>query len=323
MPVPRDDPELEPAAIRAAVAAIDPVFLNTPQFVHDGLSERAGRPVVVKVESVNPIGAFKGRGTWLAMRRLAGEGRVGRDRACVVASTGNFGQGVAYAGRALGVPVVVFANEDANPAKLERIRRFGATVVATGRDFDEAREASARYAAEHAATLVVDGELPSIAAGAGTLAGEVTDGVAAGRLPAIGAAYVPVGNGALIVGVGAWLRSASPACRVLGIQSDAAPSMTLSWREGSLVETETADTYADGIATRVPVPEALEMMRGRVDEMVLVSEADLRSAQTELRDALGITVEGAAAASWAGILADPSHPEGAALLIVTGSNTAP
>jgi threonine dehydratase len=320
VPVPRDDPELEPAAIRAASAEIDPVFLDSPQFVHDGLSARAGRPVVVKVESVNPIGAFKGRGTWLQMRRLAGEGRVGPDRACVVASTGNFGQGVAFAGRALGVQVVVFAHADANPIKLDRIRRFGATVVATGRDFDEAREASARYATEHDATLVVDGELPSIAAGAGTLAVELTDAVAAGRLPRFGAAYVPVGNGALIVGVAAWLRSAAPDCRVIGVQSDAAPSMTRSWREGRPIETETADTFADGIATRVPVPEALEMMRGRVDEMTLVSESDLRAAQAELRDALGITVEGAAAASWAGLLADPSPPVGAALVIVTGSN---
>ena len=320
MPVPRDDPELEPAAIRAAVAEIDPCFLASPQFVHDGPSERAGRPVVVKVESVNPIGAFKGRGTWLALRRLVGEGSVGPDQACVVASTGNFGQGVAYAGRALGVPVVVFAHQDANPRKLDRIRRFGATVVATGRDFDEAREASVQYAAEHGGRLVVDGELPSIAAGAGTMAVELTDAIAAGRLPTIGAAYVPVGNGALIVGVGAWLRSAAPGCRVIGVQSDAAPSMTLSWREGRPIETETADTYADGIATRVPVPEALDMMRGRVDDMALVSEADLRSAQKELREALGITVEGAAAASWAGVLADPDPPAGAALVIVTGSN---
>jgi threonine dehydratase len=320
VPVPRDDPDLEPAVIRAAVAEIAPCFLGSPQFVHDGLSERAGRPVVVKVESVNPIGAFKGRGTWLALGRLAGEGKVGPERACVVASTGNFGQGVAYAGRAVGVPVVVFANADANPLKLDRIRRFGATVIATGRDFDEAREASAAYAAEHEATLLVDGELPSIAAGAGTLAVELTDAVATGTLPRIGSAYVPVGNGALIVGVGAWLRSAAPECRVIGVQSDAAPSMTLSWRDNRPIETETADTYADGIATRVPVPEALEMMRGRVDDMRLVSEADLRTAQAELRDALGITVEGAAAASWAGLLADREPAHGAALVIVTGSN---
>src|SRR5688572_33277131 len=95
-------PELTSEAIRAAAGAIDPAFTRTPQFVHHGLSERLGVPVVVKVETVNPIRSFKGRGTWVAIHGLAGEGRIGPDRPIVVASSGNFGQGVAYAARALG-----------------------------------------------------------------------------------------------------------------------------------------------------------------------------------------------------------------------------
>jgi threonine dehydratase len=316
------DDELTAAAIMRARATIDAVFTGSPQFVHDGLSERLGRPVVVKVECVNPIRAFKGRGTWLAVARLAGEGRATADRPVVAASTGNFGQGVAYAARAFGVGAVVFADVAANKAKLERIRGFGARVVQAGRDFDEARAASEAYARERDLRLLVDGEDPLVAVGAGTMAAEVTDGVDAGRLPALGAAYVPVGNAALICGVGAWLRTAAPGVRVIGLQSEAAPSMTLSWREDRAVETESAATFADGIATRVPVPEALAMMRGRVDDMRLLSEAALRSAQVELRDALGITVEGAAAASWAGALVDTERVDGAALVIVTGSNAA-
>ena len=91
----------------AALGSIDPVFRGTPQFVHDELSARAGRPVVVKIETVNPIRSFKGRGTWQAIGGLVGEGSLGPDRPLVVASTGNFGQGAAYAGRAFGVPVTV------------------------------------------------------------------------------------------------------------------------------------------------------------------------------------------------------------------------
>ena len=317
------DPEpLAPAAIRAAIAEIDPVFTGSPQFVSDRLSERAGRPVIVKVETVNPIRAFKGRGTWFAIRGLVGEGRIGPGHPLVAASTGNFGQGVGYACRAFGIPAVVFADERANPLKLDRIRSFGATVIQAGRDFDAAREASEAHARETGGVLLVDGEEPRVAVGAGTLAVEVTDAVAAGSLPEPATAYVPVGNGALIVGVGAWLRAAAPDCRIVGIQSDAAPSMTLSWNAHRPIETETAATFAEGIATRIPVPEALEAMVGRVDEMRLVSEAALRAAQLELGDALGITVEGAAAASWAGLLADEGRP-GAALVIVTGSNVAP
>ena len=288
-----------------------------------GLSRRADRPVVVKVETVNPIRSFKGRGTWNAVRELVGEGALGPDRPLVVASTGNFGQGAAYAGRAFNVPVTVFADERANRRKLDRIRALGATVVQVGHDFDAAREASEQHAREIGARLLVDGEDPRIAIGAGTLALEVTDAVERGQLPSLGVAYVPVGNGALIVGVGAWLRASAPGCRIVGVQSDAAPSMTLSWRERRPIETETAATFADGIATRVPVPEALEMMVGRVDDMRLVSEVSLHEAQTELSSELGISVEGAAAASWAALLADRDPPPGAALVIVTGSNVPP
>jgi threonine dehydratase len=317
----RQDPALEPESIRAALARIPPVFRDSPQYVHEGLSARAGRPVIVKIESVNPIGAFKGRGCWRAIEALAGEGRIAGDRPVVVASTGNFGQGVAYAARAQRIPAVVFADEHANPTKLDRMRRFGATVIQAGHDFDAAREAAARYAAEHDSFLLVDGEEPWVAAGAGTLAVELTDGIERGELPALASAWIPVGNGALIVGVGAWLRHAAPGCRVTGVQSEAAPSMTLSWRANAVVETPTAATFADGIASRVPVPEALDMMVGRVDDMVLISEEAIRAAQAELTVALGITVEGAAAASWAGLLAAADDaPDGAAFVLVTGSN---
>src|SRR6476661_1316747 len=100
-------PELAAGAIRDTAAAIDPAFAGSPQFVHEGLSARLGVPVVVKVETVNPIRSFKGRGTWVVIQALADEGRIGGDRRVVCASAGNFGQGVAYAARALGIPAVV------------------------------------------------------------------------------------------------------------------------------------------------------------------------------------------------------------------------
>jgi threonine dehydratase len=311
-------PELTPEAIRAAAAVIDPVFTGSPQYVHDGLSGRLGVPVVVKVETVNPIRTFKGRGTWVAIHGLAGEGRIGPDQAVVVASAGNFGQGVAYAARALRIPAVVFTSRNANRAKVARMRALGATVIEDGDDFDDARGASETYAIETGAELLVDGDDPRIATGAATLALEVTEGIAAGALPPIAVASVPVGNGALIDGVGSWLRHASPATRVVGVQAEGADAMTRSFAAGRPIDSDRADTYADGIASRVAIPRAVELMFGRVDEMRTVSDAALHAAQAELTDALGITVEGAAAASWAGLLASP--PDGAALVIITGSN---
>jgi threonine dehydratase len=311
--------ELTPEAILAASAAIDPVFRESPQFVHDGLSAQVGVPVVVKVETVNPIRSFKGRGTWVAVHGLAGEGRIGPDRPIVVASAGNFGQGVAYAARAIDVPAVVFTSRNANRAKIARMRALGATVIESGEDFDDARTASEAYAAEHGAELLVDGDDPRISTGAATLALELTDAVETGVLPALTIASVPVGNGALINGVGSWLRHASPATRIVGVQAEAADAMTRSFAAGRPIDTASAATYADGIASRIAVPRAVELMAGRVDAMLTVTEDALRGAQAELTDALGVTVEGAAGASWAGLLAGPP-PEGPALVIITGSN---
>jgi threonine dehydratase len=311
-------PELEPAAIRAARASIDPVFLDGPQYVHDGLSARLGVPVIVKIETANPIRSFKGRGTWHAIRSLAAEGSIGADRPVVCASAGNFGQGVAYAARALGIQALVFASRAANRGKVARMRALGAEVVEIGADFDEARAASEAHAAGGGAHLLVDGEEPRISTGAATLALEIGEAVAAGLLPSPAVVAVPVGNGALN-GVGAWLRHAVPTCRIVGIQAEGAAAMTLSWRAGRPIDTPSVATYADGIASRIAIPAAVELMVGRVDDMRIVFDEALRDAQAELTAELGITVEGAAAASWAGLLAGP-RPGGPAIVIVTGSN---
>ncbi len=312
-------PELEPEAIRAVHGEIDPAFTGSPQYVHPGLSARLGVPVVVKVETDNPIRSFKGRGTWVAVHRLAGQGRIGPDRPIVVASAGNFGQGIPYAARDVGVATVVFSSRHANPGKVVRMRTLGATVHQVGDDFDAAVAAAREYADEHGGEFLVDGEDASISTGAATMALEVTDAVEAGQLPALAAAFVPVGNGALINGVGSWLKAAAPGCAVVGVQAEGAPAMTLSWRAGRPIDTPSVSTFADGIAARVAIPEAVALMAGRVDEMLLVSEAAMRDAQAELTSELGITVEGAAAASWAAALQRPVEG-GAALLIITGSN---
>jgi threonine dehydratase len=315
-------PELEPGAIRAAHSSIHPVFIDSPQYLHEGLSARLGAPVIVKVETTNPIRSFKGRGTWVAITALAEEGRIGPDRPVVCVSAGNFGQGVAFAARALGIPAVVFCSTRANSGKVARMRMLGADVQERGDDFDDARGQSEAYVAANDAELLVDGDDPRISTGAGTLALEVTDAIDAGVLPTLSSIIVPVGNGALLNGVGAWLRATAPATRIVGVQAAAADAMTRSWQAGRAIDTDSAATYADGIASRVAIPRAVELMAGRVDDMLTVSEEDLRSAQATLTEELGITVEGAAAASWAGALIerDRGMTSGPVVVIATGSN---
>jgi threonine dehydratase len=309
-------------AMRSAHRRIPSAFRDSPQFISEPLSEEVGVPVVVKLETANPIGSFKGRGTWLAMAELLAAGRVGERQGVVVASAGNFGQGVAYAGRAMGIPVIVTAATAASPIKLAAMRRLGADVRTAGEDFDAARLAAANLAAGSGWHLLVDGEDPWISIGAGTIALELTDAVASGDLPAIDRFYVPVGNGALIGGIGTWLRSGAPATRVIGVQAAAAPAMTLSWRERRPIETPSADTIADGIAARVPVPAALELMIGVVDEMLLVDEEQIVAATRQMSIAVPTTVEPAAGAAWAAIRAAESHA-GAIGVLVTGGNVAP
>jgi len=307
--------------IRSAHADIPSEFRDSPQFVSERLSELLGTPVIVKVESVNPIGSFKGRGTWLAVQRLVAAGEVSGERGIIVASAGNFGQGVAYAGRARGVPVTVHASAAANPTKLDAMRRLGAEVRLADGDFDSAREAAAADAVTRGWTLLVDGQDPLTAVGAGTIALELTGGVKAGALPALAVAAIPVGNGALIAGMGAWLRSAAPHTRIIGVQAEQAPAMTRSWRSGRPITTPHATTIADGIATRVPVLEALEMMDGAVDEMVLVGESQIADAQRELAAALPTAIEPSAAAPWAALRAMKAS-DGAAVIVITGGNVA-
>ncbi|MDQ2853815.1 MAG: pyridoxal-phosphate dependent enzyme [Chloroflexota bacterium] len=307
--------------IRAARDRIPAVFRDSAQFVCEPLSETLGVPVVVKVEIANPIGCFKGRGTWLAVSELLARGEVGERQGIVVASAGNFGQGVAYAGRAMRVPVVVFAAETANRAKVAAMVRLGADVRLAGEDFDAARGAAASHAVETGWRLLVDGSDPWIALGAGSMACELTDAVQRGSLPALSSVYVPVGNGALIAGIGAWMRHAAPETRVVGVQAAGAPAMTLSWRAKRAIETERADTIADGIAARVPVPEALAVMFEVVDQMLLVDDPSIVAATEHLAEALPLAIEPSAGAAWAAALQQP--PRGAIALILTGGNVAP
>ena len=306
-------------AIRSAHPRIPPAFRDSPQFISEPLSEAIGRPVVVKLETANPIGCFKGRGTWLAVEELLAAGTVGERQGIVVASAGNFGQGVAYAARAMGVPAIVVAATTANTAKVAAMRRLGADVRLAGEDFDAARLAAAELAADDGWHLLIDGEDPWIAIGAGTLALELTDGIAAGHLPPLDRFYVPVGNGALIAGVGTWFRSAAAGTGIIGVQAAGAPAMTLSWRARRTIETPRTDTIADGIAARVPVPEALELMFDVVDEMQLVDEDQIVGATDELSVALPSTIEPAAGAAWAAVRADGALG-GAIGILVTGGN---
>ena len=293
--------------IEAAVEQIHPAFLNTPQFIDERLSVELGREVVVKVETLNPIGSFKGRGTWLLAQEL--------DPAStwVCATAGNFGQGLAYAARARGARVQVFASADAPATKVERMRALGAWVEVCERSEAAARE----YAAASAERVLVrDGLAPAIAEGAGTI------GVELESAGPVDTALVQIGDGALISGVARWLKSRDPQTRVVGVCASGAPAMAQSFRAGRAVSVEGRGTIAAALAITDPVPESLTRIRALVDDIVLVHDDDLRSAMELIAEALGLLVEPAGAAGVAALCRHGPNLAGERVaVLLTGAGT--
>jgi threonine dehydratase len=163
--------------------------------------------------------------------------------------------------------------------------------------------------------FVEDGREPAITAGAGTMAMEL-----AGSAPAIDAMLVPLGNGALLAGIGCWFRSRSPGTRMVGVCAEGAPAMALSWRSHNVQSTAKVDTIADGIAVRVPVPEALQDLRHVVDDIVLVSDDAIKQALKLVEQHLGLIAEPAGVAGVAALLRHPSLTRGLVCTPITGGN---
>jgi len=298
--------------IEAAARTIDPVFLNTPQFESESLSNELRLRLILKVETVNPIRCFKGRGTDFLVSNLPADSST-----LVCASAGNFGQGLAYAARKRGLAAVVFASATANALKLDGMRKLGAEVRLVGRDFDAAKEHALIFAEETGARYIEDGREPAIAEGAGSIAVELCRW----RDP-FDFVLMPLGNGALLAGVGRWMKAHSPATRVVAVCAARAPSMALSLQAGAVRSTDTADTIADGIAVRVPVPEALDDLRGVVDDVVLIEDEAMVEAMRLVLRCHGLVLEPAGAAGVAAVMVFREKFRGGRVAtLLSGGNT--
>lgn len=296
--------------IERASRAIDPVFLHSPQFVCEGLSDELGQRVALKVETLNPIRSFKGRGAdWLVSQ-------ASRHERLLCASAGNFGQAMAYACRKRGLRLTIYAATQASPLKVERMRRLGADVVLYGADFDEAKAEARRAAAREGARFVEDSLDLETLEGAGTMGLEWL------RFPEpLDALLVALGNGAMFNGVARVFKARRPQTRMVAVQALGAPAMVESWRTGRVVSYPRIDTIADGIGVRVPVPEALADMDGLVDDAVLVRESSILHAMRLLHQHAGLVVEPSGAVGVAALLERPELFRGQAVgTIVCGGN---
>jgi threonine dehydratase len=243
-----------------------------------------GRPLYLKREDVHELGAFKWRGALPALEKY----RAGGADAVVTASTGNHGAATSWAAERTGMRAVVFVPEGASAAKVALLEDLGAELHPVGEDLDDSKELAREHAAANDLPFFEDGAEPAQFDGYEAIGKEIPRQL--GQAP--DTVLVPVGNGALIIGVGRGIG------RVTGVVAKEAPVMALSWAAGRPVECDRAATFADGMAVRVAIPLAVEEIAQLGTSMMIVSEREIAHAVRDFA-AAGIRVEGSAAAALA------------------------
>ena len=268
------------------------------------------RPLFLKREDIHELGAFKWRG---ALPVLSSYREAGADTV-VTASTGNHGAATAWAAERVRMRAIVYAPAGATRAKLAMIEASGAETRLVGADLDEAKEEARRYAEGAGLPFFEDGAERAQYEGYGAIADELLDQL--DDPPA--AVVVPVGNGALLGGIGLRLAARSPETLRVGVAAKEAPVMAECWRAGVVVTSARSATFADGLAVRVAIPLAVDVLGEVAGRMLLVSERELARAVGAFA-AAGLRVEGAAGAALAA-LPQLDDVDGAMVLIVTGRN---
>jgi threonine dehydratase len=290
-------------------AAVPP----TPAHAWPLLAERLGTSVIVKHENHTPTGAFKVRGGLIYLERLKRErpGTVG----IIAATTGNHGQSLAFAGRRYGVPVTIFAPHGNSVEKNRAMRAFGANLVEHGSDYQAAREEAERRAKQDGLEWVPSFH-PDLMLGVATYALELFRAA-----PDIDVLYVPIGLGSGISGCILARDLLGLKTEIVGVQSTEAPSYALSFAAGMVVSTNSSNTRADGMATRVPDADAFEIIRKGASRIVQVTDAEIALAMRAYWTDTHNLTEGAGAAALAAALQEKAKLRGKRVgLVVSGGN---
>jgi threonine dehydratase len=264
---------------------------QTPMLRPATLADRLGFDIYLKCENLQPIGAFKIRGGIYLVSQMTPEER---SRGLYTASTGNHGQSIAYAAREFGAKATIFAPEGANLFKVAAMERLGADVVLFGPDFDTARlEAEAR-ARRDGAHFIHSANEPELITGVATCSLEMLE-----EVPELDVLVIPAGGGSGLSGACIVGKTINPAIQVIGVQATGAPVIFDSWRQRRLLAYERMDTFAEGLATREAFALPAQILWDHVDDICLVTDAELRRAMVTLLETTRIAAEGAGAASLA------------------------
>ncbi len=310
-----DSPEAMPS-LHDVIAAREHVYRHlqpTPLRHYPALSELVGAEIWVKHENYQPTGAFKVRGGLNLVATMPEEERAG---GLFTASTGNHGQSIAYAAQTHGVQANVFVPIGANPGKIAAMRAMNTNVVEFGHDFDEAREEALRQSESKGGRFVGPADEPLIC-GVGTYTLELIE-----ALPRVDTIIVPFGCGSGASSVCIVAKAINPAIEVIAVQSAQAPAMQKSWQSGHAV-TAPMETFAEGIATRVPMENTQRIIRKHLDDFVLVDDTDIKRAIVHYLEHARTLAEGAGAVPLAAALQLRDRLAGKKVaLILSGGNLA-
>ena len=303
---------LSRATLEKAARLVHSVIAPTPQLSWPLLNARAGCEIWVKHENHTATGAFKIRGGLVMLDALK---KANPKLPGVVSATrGNHGQSIAYAGRRAGVRTVIVVPHGNSRDKNAAMRAWGAELIEHGRDFDEAKEHAYALAKRDGLTSIGPFH-PELVAGVGSYALELFSAVRD-----IDEVFVPIGCGSGICGLIAWRDALGLKTRVVGVVSDRADCYALSIEQGKPVETGSANTFADGMAVRVPVPAALDLIRAGAERIVRVSDDEVKAAMRHFFSDTHNLVEGAGAAPLAALLKGKRAKNRRYAVICSGGN---
>lgn len=303
--------------VLAARERLTPLLAPTPLRSYAALDEAVGLHVLVKHENHQPTNSFKVRNGLSAMSALTPEQQ---GRGVVAATRGNHGLGLAWAGKEFGVPVTICVPTGNNPEKNEAMRGLGVELVEAGRDYDEAVAVMNRLVDERGLYPIHSTNNANVIAGAATMTLEMLEQADVGGEP-IEALVLAIGGGSQAVGALTVVRHLRPDIEVYGVQTEGASATYEGWKAGHIIVKPTADTFADGLATRTAYEMTFDALREGLEDFILVSEAGIADA---LRLLLRIThnlAEGAGAVGLAGVrkLAERLHGKTVAT-VLSGSN---
>ncbi|WP_046788089.1 threonine dehydratase [Pseudomonas putida] len=301
------------AALREAAAFVHQHVPATPQHAWPLLAERLGCEVWVKHENHAPTGAFKVRGGLVYVRSLLAGGNP--PRGLVTATRGNHGQSMALAARQAGIALVIVVPEGNSTEKNAAMRALGAELVEHGADFDVAREEAARLA-EVLGYAMVPSFHPELVRGVATYALELFEAVRD-----LDCVYVPIGMGSGICGLIQARNLLGLKTQIVGVVSSAADAYAQSFEQGHIVTTATAETFADGMACRVPHPQAFALVREHAARIVRVTDSEVAEAMRVYHEATHNTAEGAGAAALAALMQEREQQAGKRVAVVlSGAN---